>query len=174
MPITPAPPRDAYAYDETVNYSVVASGAALGANTLALMSVPDRSTPLTVAKLRVIIDTTDAAGHVDVGIWSSDGTTATLLYSSGSTAVGSIGLQTFTPGTPLVHQPGVHWFFGVCPDGATVKFGRVSSGYTAQLLLLPNVGQKAAMFPLASNAGSITLSTLAALTSTFWMRGSPT
>jgi hypothetical protein len=166
---------DPYPYDETVDAALVASGAALGANTLALMSVPNRSTPLTVAKLRITIDTTDASGHVDVGIWQTlDYVTATLLYSSGSTAVAGVGIQTFTLGTPLVHQPGVQWYCGLCPDGATAKFGRAVAGYTAQLLLLPDVGSKASMFPLASNATSITLSTLAALTSTFWMRGSAT
>jgi hypothetical protein len=79
---------------------------------------------LSITKLSVFIGT--ASGNVDVGVYSSDGTTLTRLVSSGSTAAaGASAVQTITvASTALV--PGFSYYLAVAPDNATVTIGRVA------------------------------------------------
>jgi hypothetical protein len=77
-----------------------------------------------MTKLSVFIGT--ASGNVDVGIYSSDGTTLTRLVSSGSTAAaGASAVQTITVASAAL-VPSFSYYLAVAPDNATVTIGRVA------------------------------------------------
>jgi hypothetical protein len=79
---------------------------------------------LSVTKLSVFIGT--ASGNVDVGIYSSDGTTLTRLVSSGSTAAaGASAVQTITVASAAL-VPSFSYYLAVAPDNAIVTIGRVA------------------------------------------------
>lgn len=162
---------DPFPWSETFDAGANSSGAAIGANAGIFVMLPLRATALAVVKARIWIDTT--GNNCDVGFYSSDDTTLTLLTSTGSTVVGSAGAQLIAFLSALqTQQPGLRYWVGLAADNATPKFGRQLLGYSGALGAGPLVqaGSKAASFPLATNAATVTISGLSAVNSRPWIR----
>lgn len=126
MPITIPAGTGQFDYVSTVDGAGVGSLAVTVANqaNLALVRV---AKPKSVTALTVLIGT--SSGNLDVGIYSWDGTTATRLGSSGSTAVGTASTtQTVALTATVVLSPGTNYFFALACDNATATFGRLGSG----------------------------------------------
>lgn len=169
VPIDPAP------YVQSCDVQlIIAGGAAIVGNTLNVHDVPIRSTPLAIAKMRVWV--VNQANNVDVGVFSSDGTTLTLVGSSGSTVVGTAGEQIINMLATVVLQPGVQYYLGICPDNVASTWGRAGASGFAISKEGPTFsgGSRATSFPLATNATSFTLASLTAISARFWIRGSAT
>lgn len=161
---------DPFPYDETIpGYVVNAVQALPGANNLILIEAPRRNSILTIGRFRHWIGT--SSGNVDVGVWTFDGTTYTLVGSTGSTPAGTLNaVQTIVPGASIVVPKHVRRFYGIAADNTTVTFGRFSS-----LNALINVEDKrmrvrAASFPLATNAASFTDAGLTQTANSYWIR----
>lgn len=161
-------------YVETFPPTMLQAGGAILANQLWLFDVDIINNPIALAKFRIWIVL--QSGNVDVGLFSSDGTTATLVGSSGSTAVGAAGEQVITLATPPVQRPGIQHYLGICPDNVTATFGRMtSSAYNMGKVgpVFANVSRTSS-FPLATNATSFALADLVAGSNRFWLRASAT
>lgn len=66
-----------------------------------------------------------ASGNADVGVYSWDGTTATRLASSGSTAVaGTAANQRIALGAAVTLLPGANYYLALALDNATATIGR--------------------------------------------------
>lgn len=77
--------------------------------------------PLIVTKFRFF--PVSNAGNVDVGIYSSDGTTATRLWSSTSTALAPGAPQTITISPSLAMSPGIDYYLVIAVDNNTSTIG---------------------------------------------------
>lgn len=163
---------DPYPYCETIPVNIAnANAAAAASNQLNLAEIPRRNNSLIISKIRLYVGTT--GGNIDVGVWQFDGTTWTLLSSSGSTAVGSgSAIQTIDLLTP-VETKGRRIFLGEARDGTTAQIGRHGGVAIAALMELDNRSvAKASSFPLATNATSFAVGDLTTPpTWTFWLRG---
>jgi hypothetical protein len=121
---------------------------------------------VTVAKVAIHIGT--QSGNVDVGFFSSDGTTATPLWRSGSTAVAAAGFQEFTP-TPFTLPAGEDLYAVLAADNTTATFrvaalGGPSAKYGNLLLNMTT------SFPLPS---SFTLASGGITNRHFWIYAGP-
>ena len=152
MPITIPAGTDQFDHVQTIEPVGVAV-ATTNANQANLVLVRVAK-PKSVTSLTILIGV--SSGNVDVGIYSWDGTTATRLSSSGTTAVGTLNTtQTIALGATVVLVPGVNYFFALAPDNATASFGRMGSAdgdagaYGSRSVL------KASSFPLPSTLTSL-------------------
>jgi hypothetical protein len=108
------------------------------------------------------------SGNVDVGFFTSDGTTATPLWRSGSTPVAAVGYQEFTP-TPFTLPAGTDLYAVLAADNTVATFrvattGASSAKYGNLLLTM------ASAFPLPS---SFTLASGGATNRLFWIYAGP-
>lgn len=124
--------------------------------------------PITVAKLRVRVQT--QSGNLDLGIYSSDGTTATRLGSMGSTAVAAAGVQTCTLATPIVLSPGTDYYIALAVDNGTVTFYGGAAGASDIGIIGNRLIHFTASFPLPA---TLTLASAVSSNRQFWINGAP-
>lgn len=107
------------------------------------------SKPVLITNLSLYIG--GASGNVDVGIFTRNGTTYTLVASSGSVAAaGTNAIQTIPLTAPYWLMPGVNYYFGEVADNATVTIGRTSAVSSSVPAVGLENGIKASLFPLAT------------------------
>lgn len=87
-----------------------------------------KPTPITSMVLSI---GTGSAGNVDVGIYTTDGTTMTKVASTGSTAVGAGPSQTIALTAAYMLQPGQTYYFAFVADSGTPTFSRANSNKPA-------------------------------------------
>ena len=105
--------------------ALVATAGAHGANEAYLYMVRV-SAPLTVTQMTYYVGT--ASGYVDMGVYRSDGTTATRLSSTGSTtANGTNTVQTIALTSSVTLVPGTAYYLAIAFDNGTVTSGRINT-----------------------------------------------
>lgn len=114
-----------------------------------------------------------ASGNVDVGIYSFDGTTATLLASTGATAAaGTSAYQEANLTAAFTFQPGVdYWIFFMATDGATFTTQRVGGTVTEGATVDTSISRfyKAA----AGNSLAASYTSFTASSATIWAKFLP-
>jgi len=100
--------------------------------------------PVVVTALRVYV-TTSAAGNLDLGVYSANGT---RLVSTGSTAIGGVGVQLVAV-SPTSIPAGKHYLAMSCST-TSAAFLRYAS--TVALHVLAGVRQQASAAPLPATA----------------------
>jgi len=106
-----------------------------------------------------IIKVATQSGNIDVGIYSSDGTTATRLGSTGSIACPAVSVRSvnaLTAGVDLV--PGTRYFAAFAADNATASLGIVT-GLTPMVNPATYGGSIATSFPLPATITQASLAT---------------
>ena len=99
-----------------------------------------------------------ASGNVDFGLYSSDGTTATLLNATGSIACPTAAVRVINTVTSTALSPGVTYFVAVAFDNATATLAKLGQVVGPSNVLFQG-GKIASSFPLPA---SVTLSSLSA------------
>lgn len=163
-------------YVENIPIDQVTLSAVQGGGSIFIAPLPILSVPLVAAVARVYVGIT--GDNLDIGVYSSDGTTLTLITSTGSTAVGaSTTIQSVNLLAPFTLQPGVSYFtgFGVSATTGSIGIGAAMSNVVISAAgPVAEYGRKASGFPIATNATSIAHSALTTITQVFWVRLSPT
>lgn len=162
------PRANQFPWVETVPAYAVLGSSAPGANFLLVHRITRLSEPLGVSQVKLEVATQN--GNVDVGVYSSDGSTLTKLGSSGSTAVGSANaVQTIALSASITLQPGVDYYLALIVDG-TAAFAR-SNGFThASIGAADNMSlTKSVTFPLPSTS---TIGSLSGIHLAYWLRAS--
>lgn len=160
---------DPFPYDETIPVYAATADATMGTNTLVLVEAPRRMTALTVGHIDLYVAT--SSGNLDVGVYSFDGTTWTLLTSSGSTAAGdATSRQTVTLLDEATRQPGERWFYGFAGDNGTLTIRRTPTNVAAVTSTDQSAVIKTSSFPLATNAASFTTAAVTGALILPWLR----
>lgn len=141
----------AFDFIETFSHVLAEASGAPGANVCIYHRVrPRKSLHTSTVKWRV--GTTDAAGHVDAGVSSlTTGGVATKLASTGSTAVGAVGVQAATLAFDWV--AGQDYWVTFVTDSGTAAFGRHQFGSAAMGAEEQMDLFKASAFPIADQTG---------------------
>ena len=161
-----------YAFVETTDHRAVGGVTAVGQN-FGIFFLVRPSKEITVSQASWFVGT--ANGNIDVGLYSSDGTTLTRVARTGSVAAaGASAIQTAALDAPATLLPGTDYYIALVTDSATLTLGRVLG--TAAVNLLDKTGiLKAVTF--ATLPGLPASSTIASLnqgaTATSWIRLRP-
>lgn len=157
---------------ETVDGKVIPSATTVGANFLICYRVRVNKA-LTVATATWFVGT--ANGNLDVGLYTSDGSTLTLAASTGSTAAaGTNALQTANLDTSVPLVAATDYYIGLITDSATLALGRIAG--LAVINNLDKIGIVKAV-TYATDSGLPSSATLASLSTgilpTTWIRLRP-
>lgn len=150
---------------ETVPWNTVSVSGAPGANFLGCVWLTVLR-ELTVSQVKFYVATQN--GNIDIGIYQSDGTTLTKIASTGSTAVGAIGMQTIALTGSVTLDPANDYYLGFILDG-TGSLGRPASLVNAAVSLQEKMAvTKAQTFPLPATTTLASLSS--GIASIPWVR----
>lgn len=104
--------------------------------------------PYPVRRVFWINGSTNTTTNIDFGIYTPSGK---LIYSTGSTAMGTVSVPQFvTPTTPFILPAGSYYFAWTCDNTASRAFGNVVT--TAAIGAMSGLLSQASAFPLPASA----------------------
>lgn len=162
MPITQAPDGGGQ-FDRVEPYSEydIAAAATLAQNWVYFVKCRTERTILIGGIEFFVGGVTDAAGHVDVGVFTFNGTTYTQVSSSGATTPGAINtMQRVALLTPIPATPFTDIILAIVTDSATLVVGQRAAANAGALARV--VRAKGSSYPLPSSATLASTSTTSA------------
>lgn len=119
LDLIPASGLDQMPYVETIDGRFVNATGGVTAQQGYFMRLDRLSASLTVSALKVCNGTV-VAGNVDLGIYRSDGSTLTLVASTGATALsGNDAIQTINLTAAYTLLPGIDYYFALVCSSAS-------------------------------------------------------
>lgn len=172
MPELVLGPIDDYDYAESIPWFDATTSSNGGASNLYIVECAKRRAPFKIGVVRCYPAV--QSGNLDVGVWTFDGTTWTLLGSSGSTAVGTANtMQAVSLAAAVTVPPATRFYLGLVTDNGTATFQRAATPNTDLAFLHPSVAKKASTsIPLSTNAASFVIGALVTAVYAPWLRAS--